>query len=422
MLQVIEADHLNKVYSLYNSPSDRLKESITRKNLHQDFYALREVNFVVEGGQCMGIIGVNGSGKSTLLKIITGVLSPTSGSLKKHGKISALLELGAGFNNEYSGIENIYLNGAVMGLDREEVKSKMEQILAFADIGEFIHQPVKMYSSGMFVRLAFAVAIHVDPDILIVDEALAVGDLYFQAKCYRKFNEFRDMGKTILFVTHSMDSVLKYCDHVMVLHRGEKLAEGTPHDMVDLYKQVYADSQSSKLNIEKELVKDETVQETIRNDWKMCNEMQTNADLLEYGDKKAEIVDFGVLNEHGKYTNCLMQGEVFEICMHIRISQTLQELIYAYTIKDLMGIEVCGTNTMYENLSVRESPGEYKVRFRQKCILRSGHYLISLGITAFGGSVIHHRLYDLIGLEVVSERLCSGVFQPDSQISVTALS
>ena len=218
--KAIEISNITKVYKLYNKPSDRLKEtfSIRKKILHRDFLALKNVSFDVYEGEILGIIGKNGSGKSTILKIITNVLTPTNGTAKINGKIAALLELGAGFNMEYTGIENIYLNGQMIGFSKEEMDEKLEDIVNFADIGEHIYQPVKTYSSGMFARLAFSVAISVDPDILIVDEALSVGDVFFQNKCYRKFEDFRRRGKTILFVTHDMGSVIKYCNRAILLN------------------------------------------------------------------------------------------------------------------------------------------------------------------------------------------------------------
>ncbi|HJB29389.1 MAG TPA: ABC transporter ATP-binding protein, partial [Candidatus Blautia faecavium] len=227
--KVIQVQHLSKMYKLYDKPSDRLKESLglSRKKRYREHYALNDVNFDIEEGECVGIIGVNGSGKSTILKIITGVLNPTQGEVKVDGRISALLELGAGFNMEYSGLENVYLNGTMIGFSKEEIDARLDDILAFADIGDYIHQPVKMYSSGMFVRLAFAVAINIDPEILIVDEALSVGDVFFQAKCYHKFEEFKAQGKTILFVSHDLSSISKYCDRVILLHKGKMLDQGT---------------------------------------------------------------------------------------------------------------------------------------------------------------------------------------------------
>ena len=243
----ITVKDVTKVYRLYDKPIDRLKESLslTHKSYHKDFYALNGLSFNVEKGQTVGIIGTNGSGKSTILKIITGVLTPTTGQVDVEGKISALLELGAGFNMDYTGIENIYMNGTMMGYSRKEMDEKLQDILDFADIGDFVYQPVKTYSSGMFVRLAFALNINVEPEILIVDEALSVGDVFFQAKCYRKMEEIKKRGTTILMVTHDMGSIIKYCDKVVLLNKGEFIAEGEPGHMVDLYKKILANQLDS---------------------------------------------------------------------------------------------------------------------------------------------------------------------------------
>ncbi|MGG7153516.1 ABC transporter ATP-binding protein, partial [Clostridium neonatale] len=236
----IKVNQLSKMYKLYDKPIDRLKESLgfTRKILYHEHYALNDVSFEIKRGETVGIIGTNGSGKSTILKIITGVLNATEGSVQVNGRISALLELGAGFNMEYTGIQNIYLNGTMMGFTKEEIDKKLNNIIEFADIGEFIDQPVKTYSSGMFVRLAFAVAINIEPEILIVDEALSVGDVFFQAKCYKKFEDFKKEGKTILFVSHDLGSIGKYCDRVVLLNKGTKLCEGDPKEVIDIYKKV----------------------------------------------------------------------------------------------------------------------------------------------------------------------------------------
>ena len=225
----ISVNDVSKMYKLYDNPMDRLKESLglSKKKKYKEHFALDHVSFQVNKGETVGIIGTNGSGKSTILKIITGVLSPTGGNVTVNGRISALLELGAGFNMEYSGIENVYLNGSMIGFSREEIDAKLQSILDFADIGDFVYQPVKTYSSGMFVRLAFAVAINIDPEILIVDEALSVGDVFFQAKCYRKFEEFKKMGKTILFVSHDLSLVHEFCHQVLVLNDGKIIEKGT---------------------------------------------------------------------------------------------------------------------------------------------------------------------------------------------------
>ena len=223
--EIIKVENVSKVYKLYPRAVDRVVDTfhLMPWKKYESHAALNDVSFTINKGETVGIIGTNGSGKSTMLKIITGVLSPTSGNISVNGRISALLELGAGFNMEYTGIENIYLNGTMIGFTEEEIEQKMDDILAFADIGQFVYQPVKTYSSGMFVRLAFAVAINIDPEILIVDEALSVGDVFFQSKCYKKFEEFKASGKTILFVSHDLSSISKYCDRVILLNQGDKL-------------------------------------------------------------------------------------------------------------------------------------------------------------------------------------------------------
>ena len=287
----ISVEHLDKMYKLYDKPMDRLKESLglTRKKKYREHYALRDVSFEVHRGETVGIIGTNGSGKSTILKIITGVLNPTAGEVRVNGRISALLELGAGFNMEYSGLENVYLNGTMIGFSKEEIDAKLDDILSFADIGDFIHQPVKTYSSGMFVRLAFAVAINIDPEILIVDEALSVGDVFFQAKCYRKFEEFKKEGKTILFVSHDLGSVSKYCDRVVLLNQGVKRAEGSAKEMVDLYKKLLVGQDAD----EKDGAEQNTVPEKNSEDTQSWDRpFSLNPQVLEYGNKDGEIVDF----------------------------------------------------------------------------------------------------------------------------------
>lgn len=273
--EVIKIEHLVKRYKLYDKPVDRLKESLgfSKRQLYKEHYALNDVSFTINRGETVGIIGTNGAGKSTILKIITGVLHPTSGGVTVNGRISALLELGAGFNGEYTGIENVYLNGTMLGFSKEEIDAKLDEILSFADIGDFVHQPVKTYSSGMFVRLAFAVAINIEPEILIVDEALSVGDVFFQAKCFRKFEEFKNMGKTIVFVSHDLSSINKYCDRAILLDHGNKLAEGTPAEMIGIYKKVLVNQYDAASAMANEVKKErgqageaEDKQETFQSD------------------------------------------------------------------------------------------------------------------------------------------------------------
>lgn len=234
---IIHLEHVSKIYRLYNRPQDRFKEtfSLTHKKYSRDFYALQDISFDIRCGESVGFVGKNGSGKSTLLKILTGVLSESSGVKAIHGKISALLELGAGFNMEFSGLENIYLNGTIMNISREEMDKKLDEIIRFADIGDFIYQPVKTYSSGMFVRLAFAVAINVEPEILIVDEALAVGDTRFQMKCMDKFMEFMEAGKTILFVSHDVNMIKRFCKRAVWINEGKLIMDGETDVVTDKY-------------------------------------------------------------------------------------------------------------------------------------------------------------------------------------------
>ena len=414
----ISVKNLTKIYKLYDKPIDRLKEtlSITKKKYHREHYALKDISFDVKEGESVGIIGTNGSGKSTILKIITGVLNQTSGELKVKGKISALLELGAGFNLEYTGMENIYLNGTMMGYTKEEIEKKLDNIINFADIGEFINQPVKTYSSGMFVRLAFAVAINIDPEILIVDEALSVGDVFFQAKCYKKFQEFRDMGKTIIFVSHDLKSVSKYCDKVILLNKGIFIEEGNPKKVIDTYKKILVNQFDKEIKNEKE--KEKNIESKVL--WK--SKMNLNSNKLEYGNKDAEIIDFGILDENNILTNTVNKNESFRIKMKVRFNKKIQEPIFAFTIKDIKGNEITGTNTMIEEVYFKnpERNDVVEVEFEQIMNLQGGEYLLSLGCTGFkdGDFTVYHRLYDVCSISVVSSKDSVGFYDMNSKVIV----
>lgn len=413
----INVDNVSKIYRLYNKPSDRLKEALgfSKKKLYQEHYALNNVSFEVRKGETVGIIGTNGSGKSTILKIITGVLNPTQGNVSIQGRISALLELGAGFNIEYTGIENIYLNGTMMGFSEEEINAKMDDILSFADIGDFVHQPVKTYSSGMFVRLAFAVAINIDPEILIVDEALSVGDVFFQVKCYHKFEEFKKMGKTILFVSHDLGSISKYCDRVILLNKGVKEAEGKPKEIVDLYKQLMAQN-DAPTDVPKTVV--ENNQQGM---WKQY--LNNNPKFQDYGEKHGEIVDYAIIDETGKITSNIQKNTEFTIKMKVRFHKELQEPIFAFTIKDLQGTEVTGTNTMYEDIPVGPvKAGEERViEFKQNMNLQGRDYMLSLGCVGFFSNkfVVYHRLYDVCDIHVISDKNTVGFYDMNSTVTIT---
>ena len=415
--KVIQVKNLTKMYKLYDKPSDRLKEALglTRKKLYKEHYALRDVNFDIQEGECVGIIGTNGSGKSTILKIITGVLTPTQGEVKVDGRISALLELGAGFNMEYSGLENVYLNGTMIGFSKEEIDARLDDILEFADIGDFIHQPVKTYSSGMFVRLAFAVAINIDPEILVVDEALSVGDVFFQAKCYHKFEEFKKQGKTILFVSHDLSSVSKYCDRVILLNKGVKLDEGSPKQMVDLYKQLLVGQDPVKQQ-ESDKEKKTAVQS------EGTGNFQANPNMLEYGNRMAEIIHFEVLDDRGMLSNTIEKGTEFKIRMKVHFNEDIQEPIMAYTFKNIKGTEITGTNTMFEKALVARSGAgdECTVTFTQNMDLQGGEYLLSFGCTGYkdGDFTVFHRLYDACNITVVSSKNTVGFYDMNSRIEI----
>ncbi|MCR5650142.1 MAG: ABC transporter ATP-binding protein [Lachnospiraceae bacterium] len=426
MSDVIKIEHLDKMYKLYDRQNDRLRDSLglTRKKLYHEHYALKDVNLTVRQGETVGIIGTNGSGKSTILKIITGVLSPTSGNVEIHGRLSALLELGAGFNMEFTGLENVYLNGTMSGFSKAEIDSRLQSILDFADIGEFIHQKVKTYSSGMFVRLAFAVAINIDPEILIVDEALSVGDVFFQNKCYHKFEEFKDQGKTILFVSHDLTSINKYCDRVILLDKGKKIGEGRPKEIIDMYKKVLVDQMDSKMSgslaEETGNAGDEGSKDGSPDKWK--HRLSLNPSNDSYGNGIARIDDFCMTDSSGSITNTILKKDPFTVKVRVVFEGHVSEPIVALSIKDRMGVEITGTNTMFEKIAT----GEYEkgdvltVTFTQNMFLQGGEYLVSLGLVGYreGDFTVYHRLYDIFSIQVVSSKDTVGYYDMDSKVNM----
>jgi len=434
----IKVDNVSKMYKLYDRPRDRLIEAfrLTKEVKYRPHYALHGVSFKVKTGETIGIIGTNGAGKSTILKIITGVISQTSGNVEIQGRISALLELGAGFNMEYTGIENIYLNGTMIGFSKEEIDRKLESILSFADIGEFVHQPVRTYSSGMFVRLAFAIAINIEPEILIVDEALSVGDAFFQAKCYKKFEEFKKEGRTILFVSHDLGSISKYCDRVVLLNQGVKLGEGTPKEMINLYKKalvnqlnpIDAGDEGGEYNRDKDqdgrgVETKPVISKVSRNNMKQS--LQLNPNHNDYGTKELEIIDFGIFDKNGNISSVLVKGEKFSIVIKVRAHKEALNPIVAFTITNLRGEEISGTNTMYEKKLVGfEQVGrEMLVTFTQEMNFQGGEYLLNLGCTGFEGDdfTVYHRLYDICALTVISDKNTVGYFDMNSNVMVEEL-
>ena len=417
----INVEHISKVYKLYRGKADRLKDALHiggAKN-YQEYHALSDVSFEVKRGETVGLIGTNGAGKSTLLKTITGVLTPSAGQIEVNGKISALLELGAGFNMEYTGLENIYFNGTLLGYTKEQMEERVPKIVEFAGIGDYIHQPVKTYSSGMFARLAFAMAINVEPDILIVDEALSVGDIYFQSKCFKKMDEIKRNGTTILLVTHDMSSVVKYCDKVVVLNHGKVVKEGNPKEMVDIYKKILV-NQYDENAVEEEQAKFETAGDT----W--ASKLSLNEENVLYGSGKARIIDFGFFDADDQITGMIMKKNTFKIKMKVEFFEDVENPIFAFAVKNARGAEVTGTNTMFErvDLPLAKKGETYVVTFTQRALLQGGEYLMSFGCTGYenGEFTVYDRLYDVANLTIVSEQDTVGAFDIDSQIEIEKVS
>ena len=359
-----------------------------------------------------------------------------------NGRISALLELGAGFNMEYTGIENIYLNGTMIGFSKEEIEEKMEDILSFADIGDFVYQPVKTYSSGMFVRLAFAVAINIDPEILIVDEALSVGDAFFQAKCYKKFDDFKEAGKTVIFVSHDLSSISRYCDRVVLMNKGRKLSEGSPKDMINLYKKVMVGALQEKEEKTEETSfafeqkenladpegalgenthtgKEKSFSEKKNEKKKLWkSHFQLNPNVDEYGDGRAEIIDFALVDENGMLSSSIMKGGRFTIKSKVAFHSRISNPIFTYTIKNLQGLAITGTNTMYEKESIgwAEEGDIYLASFEQEMNLQGGEYLLSISCTGYenGDFCVYHRLYDVLNITVISQKDTVGFYDMNS--------
>lgn len=343
----IKIDHVTKLYKLYQKPSDRLKEalSITKKKYGKDFYALHDVDFFIHKGETVGIIGKNGAGKSTLLKIITGVLNPTEGKVYVDGTVSALLELGAGFNPEYTGMENIYLNGAMMGMSREEIDQKVEGIIAFADIGDFIYQPVKSYSSGMFARLAFAVAISSEPEVLIVDEALSVGDTKFQIKCMDHMKKMMEGGTTVLFVSHDINAIRRFCKRAIWIHQGRVIEDGEVNHVADRYMDFL---KMNELDFE--------------NTFMAKHQKQPQLSPFVHKESIAEIVDFQVLDKKGSVGESILFDEPISIYVTYDVYDTsIEAPVLGVAIRSADDDYTCGLNTLLDQFNIPWNYGRNRV-------------------------------------------------------------
>jgi len=385
---LVLVQNVSKLYRLYRRPSDRLRELLPgSRQRHTDFWALRDIGFTLEKGETLGLVGPNGCGKSTLLQIVAGILQPTSGRVVTRGRIAALLELGAGFNPEFSGRENVYLNGEIMGLGRIQIDKAMPSIEAFAEIGEFIERPVKEYSSGMYVRLAFSTAIHVDPEILIVDEALAVGDAVFANRCVRKFQELRERKITVLFVSHDLGLVKQLSDRAILLLNGRIEAEGAPKDVINRYIGLVLARQDSKGR------KEDRVRSSFR-----------------HGDGTSEIVSVEMLNSRGEPAESVASGEAVTVRVRSRFHQPKSDPMVGILIRTRIGMDVYGTNTRIEQAELGDfqAGDELEVDFRIECWLTPQEYTLTVATQNADGSS-HDWLDDAVAFDVVDTRVAAGV-------------
>ena len=420
---IIEIKDLVKQYKMFNRKKDRLIETIFPNVVrHKKFTAIDNLNLEVKKGEVLGILGKNGAGKSTILKMVTGVVVPTSGTLNVNGKISSLLELGTAFNPELTGEENIYQHGQVMGLTREEIEDTKQSIIDFADIGDHLYQPVKTYSSGMFARLAFACAINVDPDILIVDEVLSVGDMAFQLKCFKKFEEFKKRGKTILFVTHNIGDVIDNCSRVVILNEGKKIFDGETKEGVETYKKLIT-GMLQKDNKENNKTKRKTKKD--RKDlWK--DNFSLNPDMIVYGNNEAEIYDFAIFNSKGEFETIVNNEEEVSIKLKAKFFNDVECPTFSMTIKDFTGKEICGTNTNFQKIYTGkcQKGHEYMCEFKQKLRLTPGKYTLSLSCSKYdmnGNLVPINRNYDALIFEVISKKQIVGYFDIDAKIEFSEI-
>lgn len=443
----IRADALSKSFPIYDKPHHRLMQMIApgpKDRWHRTFRALNNVSFEVRRGETVGIVGRNGSGKSTLLQLICSTLTPTTGSVQARGRIAALLELGAGFNPDFTGRENVYLNGSLLGLTRQELNARFDDIAAFADIGEFIEQPVKSYSSGMYIRLAFAVAINVTPDILVIDEALSVGDEAFQRKCFARIDAIRNAGATVLFVSHAAGTVIELCDRAILLDRGELLAQGTPKFVISRYhKLVYApadqyeavregirheaDNANAMPATGQAVSGDDRVPELVEEQDDACYEegLQPQS-TVRYTNRGARIDDPHIETLQGRRVNVLRRGREYVYAYRASFESAAAGARFGMMIKTLTGFELGGAATAPHGMEgFTALPGQaYQVRFRFRASLAPGTYFMNAGITALeaDGETFLDRLVDAAMFRVMpdAQRLETGAVDFLAEMCVEA--
>jgi lipopolysaccharide transport system ATP-binding protein len=411
----ISLKNISKCYKRYARPVDRLKEILLPgKSYAQEFWALRDISLDVPKGETLGIIGQNGSGKSTLLQIIAGTLTPTTGEVFVNGRVSALLELGSGFNPEFTGRQNVFFNGQILGLSREQIETKFDEIAAFAEIGDFIEHPVKTYSSGMALRLAFAVVANTEPSILIVDEALAVGDAKFQARCMKRIRQLKEQGVTILFVSHDSGSVKMLCNSAVLMNYGKMLEVGEPKDVVNHYIALLsADKNEEKI----EHQQTETITLTEEKE-DFIKDTQDNT-LHRHGNKLAIIKNVSIKDYRGKQITKLETGKNFQICILLEAQAVLSDLIVGISIRNLMGLVIYGMNTNLLDIKLPEiNPNqELLVSFQLPCYMNKGVYTITVGIHSEEG-LSYDWVDELVVFEVNNSIYCDGLIDLQSTVTV----
>ncbi len=425
----LKLENISKCFQVYDKPHYRLLQGLSRgrKKYYQEYWALRDISFSINRGETVGIIGRNGAGKSTLLQMICGTLTPTSGTIEINGRIAALLELGAGFNPEFTGRENVFLNGAVLGLSQREVKSRFDEIAAFADIGDFLEQPVKTYSSGMYIRLAFAVATCVEPDILVVDEALAVGDVKFQAKCFRRFEELVNGGTTILFVTHSTEQIVRHCSWSILLEQAMIKEMGDSKKVSNHYLDLLFGSDRIQPDgeVPEEVVPDIVSPPTCVLDGRFEQRPTYNQDEYRWGNGEAELVDYLVTRDGTTSITSLQGKEPFLVILAVVFHADIEAPIFGLTIKTPDGVTVGGENSRDCSEHLAACPGKkgerVQVSFTLQHVLCPGDYLLSVGVVEEREGELEplDRRYDAIYLHVASEKPAYGLVDMGIRIEIT---
>lgn len=421
---VVRVESLGKCYHIYEDPRKRLLQMLCRgrRRFYKEFWALRDVSFEIKRGETVGIVGKNGSGKSTLLQMICGTLAPSEGTIQTRGRIGALLELGSGFNPEFSGRDNIYINAALLGLSREEIDACFDKIVAFADIGDFIDQPVQTYSSGMVVRLAFAVQAQVSPDILIVDEALAVGDAKFQAKCFARLKDLKEQGTSILLVTHSSEQIVAHCSRAILMDEGRMLQVGEPRQIINRYvdilfgkERIRDDAEVSARPQGENGSKGNGYPGLSWSEDLFSTRALYNSHEYRWGDGKAQILDFDLEVKGERYPGVIQTGEEIVLRLAVRFLNELHAPIVGITVKTKEGMTVYGANSETLDATVVRDLGSaastVHIRAVLRCSLAPGDYFISVGVaTCEGGEIIpHDRRFDSIHIQVAPQRRFFGI-------------